>query len=126
MSRDCKVILDDVSLAVHRIARYLDGVSRQQFDADGRTQDAVIRNLEIIGEAVKHIPADIRQLAPRVAWRKIAGLRDILIHAYFNVDLDLVWQIVTIHLPVLSSEVGLLGARLTSNTDCSPNSTPAG
>ncbi|HEC86588.1 MAG TPA: DUF86 domain-containing protein, partial [Thermoplasmatales archaeon] len=64
-------------------------------------QDGVIRNLEIIGEAVKNLPDDIKKDYPEVEWRKIAGLRDILIHAYFGVDLEVIWDIVKNKVPEL-------------------------
>ena len=67
--------------------------------------DAVVRNLEVIGEAVKRIPDDVRAQAPDIEWRKIAALRDLLIHAYFGVDLDIVWQIAIERLPALERSV---------------------
>jgi uncharacterized protein with HEPN domain len=66
----------------------------EQFIADERTYDAVIRNLEIIGEATKNIPDDIRTNYPDIEWRKIAGLRDILAHAYFSLENEIIWDIV--------------------------------
>lgn len=81
MSRDFSVRLDDIAAAASRIQSYVAGKSSAEFASDGRTQDAVIRNLEIIGEAVKQLPEEVRQQAPAVEWRKIAGLRNFLIHA---------------------------------------------
>ncbi|MHA1839455.1 MAG: HepT-like ribonuclease domain-containing protein [Candidatus Ranarchaeia archaeon] len=68
-------------------------------------QDAVIRNLEVIGEAVKHIPKEFQNKHSTVNWRKIAGLRDILIHAYFGVDLDIVWDVIENKLDPLEDEI---------------------
>jgi len=71
-------------------------------------QDAVIRNLEIIGEATKNISSTTRQTAPSIPWQKMAGLRDVLIHDYFGVDLDTVWLVVENRLPDLAKQITLL------------------
>lgn len=73
----------------------------QAFFADAKTQDAVIRNIEILGQAVKGISEDTRARQPYVQWRQIAGMRDKLIHEYFGVDLNLVWDVVANDLPEL-------------------------
>jgi uncharacterized protein with HEPN domain len=75
------------------------------FLADTKTQDAVIRNLEIIGEAVKNVSSALKANHPDLPWRKIAGMRDKLIHGYFGVNLDLVWETVEREIPRLVSEV---------------------
>lgn len=94
MPRDYKVFLEDVLEAVRKIREYTDGLSLQAFTADAKTFDAVIRNLEIIGEAAKQIPEDVRAQSPEVEWRRIGRLRDILIHQYFGVDVQTVWDII--------------------------------
>ena len=94
MPRDYKISLDDILEAVDRIETYTAGMDKAQFHADRKTIDAVIRNLEIIGEAVKNIPPEVRALSPIVPWSKIAGMRDILIHVYFNIDTDIVWDVI--------------------------------
>ena len=78
MPRDSSVYLEDILTAAARIASYVEGHDRATFGSDPKTVDAVVRNLEIIGEAVKQIPASVREQAPDVPWTKIAGLRDIL------------------------------------------------
>ncbi len=90
MPRDFSVYLQEVLQAIGKVRRYTEGLSAAQFADDEKTVDAVVRNLEIIGEAVKGVPETVRHANPEVDWRKIAGLRDILIHAYFEVDLDIV------------------------------------
>jgi uncharacterized protein with HEPN domain len=76
-------------------------MSFEDFQADERTYDAVVRNLQIIGEAVKNIPQEIRLKYSEVEWRKIAGLRDILAHAYFSIEDEIVWDIVETKIPPL-------------------------
>lgn len=81
---------------------------RAEFLSDAKTQDAVVRNLQIVGEAAKRISNDSRKLAPGVAWRQIAGLRDILVHDYFGVDIELVWRTVETFVPPLIAELSRL------------------
>jgi uncharacterized protein with HEPN domain len=88
---------------------------QKAFFSDGKTQDAVIRNIEIIGQAVKGISEDTRALAPTVPWRQIAGMRDKLIHEYFGVDLALVWDVVEQELPGLRLQLEKLHERLLAN-----------
>ncbi|HLA77807.1 MAG TPA: DUF86 domain-containing protein [Vicinamibacteria bacterium] len=87
---------------------YVEGYARESFGDDPKTVDAVVRNLEIIGEAVKQVPAAVRERAPDIEWTKIAGLRDVLIHAYFGVDLDILWDVVTSKVPGLADQVKAL------------------
>ncbi|MEE8386628.1 MAG: DUF86 domain-containing protein [Dehalococcoidia bacterium] len=105
MPRDYKVYLEDVLQAITRVRRYTSGMSLETFSDDDKTVDAVVRNLEIIGEAVKKIPEQVRTGHPAVDWKKIAGLRDILIHAYFGVDVEIVWDVVRNGLPGLEQQV---------------------
>jgi uncharacterized protein with HEPN domain len=83
-------------------------MNADEFVQDGKTVDAVVRNLEIIGEAVKQIPEDVRAQEPGVEWRKIAGLRDIITHAYSQVDLVIIWDVVTNKLPAFETRVRAL------------------
>ncbi len=94
MSRDYKQYLDDILEAAQRIQDYLQGVSRQQLETDRLRRDAIVYNLQIIGEAVKQIPPEVREKYPNIEWRRIAGLRDIIAHEYFSVNLNIIWDIV--------------------------------
>lgn len=103
MSRDVLLYLDDILSSIAKIERYTVHLSRATFFQDERTVDAVVRNLQIIGEAVKNIPAELRRAYPQIEWRKIAGLRDILSHAYFSVDDNIIWDVLQTKLDSLNA-----------------------
>jgi uncharacterized protein with HEPN domain len=108
MSRDYKLYLQDILEAVEKIESYLDGISFEQFTQDDMRRDAVLRNLEIVGEATKNLPPSLRKKYSAMDWRKVAGLRDIVIHAYFKIDDNIVWDIVQNKLPELRRYVALI------------------
>lgn len=91
MSRD-EVYLRHILDAIRSIESYIEG-GRDNFLVSSMQQDAVVRQLEVIGEAVKQLSAEVRGLRPEIPWREIAGMRDVLIHAYFSVDLEQVWEV---------------------------------
>jgi uncharacterized protein with HEPN domain len=105
MPRDSKVYLEDTLEATRKIETYTGSLSKAAFLEDEKTLDAVVRNLEVIGEAVKKLPEDLRAQHSAVEWKKIAGLRDILIHEYFGLDAEIVWDIVQTKVPALDQEV---------------------
>jgi len=94
MPREFRQNLDDIIESISLIKDYTSGISFEDFSANRKTQDAVIRNLEIIGEAAKALPDDIKQKAHSTDWRKIIALRNILIHEYFGVNLKLIWDVI--------------------------------
>lgn len=97
--------LNDISEAFKRILSYTEKLSYQDFFKDIKTQDAVVRNLEIVGEAVKKVSSGLRQEHKSVAWSDWAKVRDKLIHHYFGVNLDIVWGIIEESLPEFSSQI---------------------
>jgi uncharacterized protein with HEPN domain len=92
--RDNAVLLDDIQMSLAKISRYVAGMDRTAFLADEKTVDAVVRNLEVIGEAVKQLPDDFKSAHTSVPWAQIAGLRNRIVHDYAGVDLEIIWQIV--------------------------------
>ncbi len=98
------IFLNDIIESINDIQNYLKGYSRNEFIQEKKTQDAVIRRLQIIGEAVKNIPETIKDENP-FRWREIAGFRDILVHQYARVSLPIVWDIVNNELPQLKQVI---------------------
>jgi uncharacterized protein with HEPN domain len=97
--------LQDMLEAERRIGEYSVGMTFEAFRGDHKTQDAVIRNLEIIGEAAKNIPESFRRKYPDLPWKEMAGMRDRLIHHYFGVNLDIVWDVVRGELPGVIKDI---------------------
>jgi uncharacterized protein with HEPN domain len=107
---DATVYLRHIADALARIAEYMP-TDREEFLRDFQRQDAVMRNLAVIGEAVKKVPESIRKRRPEVPWKDIAGMRDVLIHDYVSVDIELVWDTVQRDVPILRTAVeALLGS----------------
>lgn len=111
--RDISAFIGHVVMAMRFIEEFTEGMTAEDFLRDRKTRDAVIRNCEVIGEAIKHIPEDFRLMHPDVDWKGLAGLRDILIHQYFGVDYIALWNIVT-------SECPTYRATLVALPECPP------
>ena len=105
MQRDPLVYLDDIVAACRKIERYTAGLTFEQFQRDEKTIDAVVLNFEIIGEAVKNVPADLRGRMPEIEWKRAAGMRDVLVHGYFSVNHRLVWDAAMQNVPPLAARV---------------------
>ena len=101
MSRDGRLYLDDMLEAVQKIMEYRQGLDFPTFATRRMAYDAILRNLEILGEAAKNVPPEIKERYPELEWRKIAGLRDILAHGYFGLMDETLWDIVTHKIPSL-------------------------
>ena len=95
--------LKDINDSIKSIEKFIKNMSFEQFISDDKTSSAVIRKLEIIGEATKKIPKNVQEKYPQIPWKDIAGMRDKLIHAYSDVDLKLVWKTIQIRVPELKS-----------------------
>ena len=103
--RDYTLYLKDILVAIESIEDFIAGMDLDTFQIDDKTTSAVMRKLEIIGEAVKQIPDEIRQNYSQVPWKEMAGMRDKLIHFYFGVDYHLVWKTITERLPQVKQEI---------------------
>jgi uncharacterized protein with HEPN domain len=110
--RDWRLFLKDISESSGRVLDYTNAMARDEFFEDRKTVDAVMRNLAIIGEAAKKIPADVRRKHPDVAWKKMAGLRDIVVHDYFGIDEDIIWDVVSAKIPELKKSIDAMSVNL--------------
>ena len=100
----------DMMEAIQRIEKYA-GRGRRAFVADELIQTYIVHNLQILGEAAAKIPSDQQREYPNLPWPKMVGMRNVLVHNYFNIDLDIVWQVVESELPALKEKIGrILGA----------------
>jgi uncharacterized protein with HEPN domain len=105
MSREYRLFLVDMRKACEKIIRFTQHFTREQFVADEKTFDAVMRDLEIFGEAAKHIPAEVKVEYPEIDWLKIAGLRDVVAREYFGLDIEIIWDIIRREVPVLLNQL---------------------
>ena len=105
MKRDYKLFIKDIVDAIESIEEFVAGMNFEEFKNDDKTVSAVVRKLEIIGEATKNIPDEIKEKYPMLPWKEMAKIRDKLIHGYFVVDFEIVWKVIKEELPLLKSEI---------------------
>lgn len=105
MKKDPKIFIEHILECIERIEEYLRGVNKNEFLNSVQLQDSVIRRIEIIGEAIKNLPTGIKKKYSNVAWKEIAGMRNILIHEYFGVDLELTWRVAEKDIPDLKKKI---------------------
>jgi uncharacterized protein with HEPN domain len=108
MNHEFLDFVEDILDAMNKAESLIEGVSFSQFEADYRINFAVVRALEIIGEATKRLPEDLRQSYPDIPWKGMAGMRDRIIHGYDNVDLEIVWDVVKRDIPRIKPKIKLI------------------
>ena len=101
--KDDSIYIDHILNSINRILDYISGKDREAFEADQLTQDAVVRQLEVIGEATKRVSKELRSKNPDIPWSDMAGMRDVLIHDYIDVDLGVVWKTESEDIPNLKA-----------------------
>lgn len=115
MQKDPLIYLNDIIFSIGLIEQYIAGTTFPIFKESYDIQDKVLRRLEIIAEAAKKLPEDIRKQNPLIPWKSIIGLRNIITHAYDEVNLEEVWEIVTKHLPETKKQIGKIQSEITKN-----------
>jgi uncharacterized protein with HEPN domain len=110
-----KLLIIDIINAINSIQEYTQGMTEESFRLDNKTKDAVLRNISIIGEAAKQMPVELKTNNPQVEWQKIIRSRNIVIHEYGGVDFEIVWKIITLHLPDLKDSLARILTNLESN-----------
>jgi uncharacterized protein with HEPN domain len=120
VSREWRLYLDDMAECCRKVMSYTHGLGFEEFAARGMVHDAVIRNLEVLGEAARNIPTSVRERHPDVSWRQIAALRNVLAHGYFGLEDETLWDIVHVRVPALVSQLELVRAAAAAEDAAGP------
>jgi len=115
MKREWRQYIDDIKECIHCIEIYSKNLTEGKFAKDQKTQDAIVRRLEIIGEAVKRVPSSIKNKYDEVDWKKAAGMRNVLIHEYYGVDIRRVWKTVKQSIPRFKKELERILSEMDNN-----------
>jgi uncharacterized protein with HEPN domain len=105
MKKDPLIFIGHVLECIDLIEKYTEGRTEGQFLEDYQLQDSVIRRIEIIGEAVKNIPDEIKSKYTDIEWKKIAGMRDVVVHDYLGIDMEMTWKVVIDDIPQLKKKI---------------------
>ena len=105
MKRDLNLFIRDILESINAIEEFSKNLNKKELISNRLKQSAIIREIEIIGEAAKNIPNSFREKYPNIQWHEIAGMRDVIIHGYFRVDLDAVWNVIKKDLPILKKQM---------------------
>lgn len=106
--RGIKLYLEDIQNSIRKIEKYTRGSNFEKFSRDEQMIDAVVRNLSIIGEAVKNVPKDMKAKNPEVAWNEIKGMRNKVVHEYFGIDEEILWKTIQDDLPIFKKQIAKL------------------
>jgi uncharacterized protein with HEPN domain len=117
MPRDSRLYLSDIRKAIGRIETSIQGLDKVSFSTDNEKVDSVLFNLMTIGEAAKNVPQAIREMKPDVSWSAIGRFRDFVVHHYFDIDMDKVWDILTSDIPELKQQIEALLQDLSTGGD---------
>lgn len=105
MKKDHIIFIEHIMESIHHIEVFSKGLTKEKLIADELKQSAIMRKIEIIGEAVKNLPQNFTRSHPSIPWKDIVGMRDKIVHQYFDIDLDVVWQVIKVDLPDLKKKM---------------------